>query len=73
LTSPAGAPKIEDVMALEPRPAIGERVAAIRRRLGLTQAAFAHALGVSRNTLAKAERGHLPRARPSAAWRAPAG
>jgi transcriptional regulator with XRE-family HTH domain len=34
----------------------------IRRRLGLTQAAFARLLGVSRNTVAKAERGHLPRA-----------
>ncbi len=49
-------------MALEARPGIGERGAGIRRQLGLSQAAFARLLGVSRNTLAKAERGHVPRA-----------
>jgi transcriptional regulator with XRE-family HTH domain len=49
-------------MALEPGPGIGDRVAGIRRRLGLSQAAFARLVGVGRNTVAKAERGHLPRA-----------
>ena len=61
MTSPAAAPKI-DAMALEARQGIGERVGGIRRQLGLSQAAFARLLGVSRNTLAKAERGHVPRA-----------
>ena len=49
-------------MTHEPRPGLGEQVAGIRRRLGLSQAAFARLVGVSRNTLAKTERGHLPRA-----------
>jgi transcriptional regulator with XRE-family HTH domain len=49
-------------MTLEPRPDLGARAPGVRRRLGLSQAAFACLLGVSRNTLAKAERGHLPRA-----------
>ena len=49
-------------MTLEPRPGLGARVAGVRRRLGLSHAAFARLLGVSRTTLAKGERGHLPRA-----------
>jgi transcriptional regulator with XRE-family HTH domain len=49
-------------MAIGPRPGSGERVARIRRRLALSQAAFARLVGVGRNTVAKAERGHLPRA-----------
>jgi transcriptional regulator with XRE-family HTH domain len=49
-------------MTLEPQPGSGARVAGVRRRLGLSQAAFARLVGISRNTLGKVERGHLPRA-----------